>query len=108
MVRYRSCPDLTPRLSGLNSRPLQHHLIGVAPRFWIRPDQAVYSLSMHEIGPNESGKGERAMDSLLRGLSHSQQQEPDPRNPLQQVVENAIVVPHGVASHFVSRRRANV
>jgi hypothetical protein len=56
---------------------LHHHLIGVD--FWprIAPNQAVDTLSVHEIGANEAGESERAFDDLLRGLSHAQKQESD-------------------------------
>jgi hypothetical protein len=45
---------------------LQFHLIGVGPRFWINPDQAVDRFSVHEVGADESlntALGRRALAS---------------------------------------------
>ena len=53
------------RLSGLNSGPLQFHLIGVDPRCWIAPDQAVDAFSVHEVGADEAGEGDRTFGGLI-------------------------------------------
>jgi hypothetical protein len=77
--------------------------------------QAAHDLSKAG-GPRElaiqQGKelalGRKAADPVIRFVLTGETVKLGPRNPLHQVVENAILVSHGVASVFVSRRRANV
>ena len=40
-------------------------------------DEAVDALSVHQVGANQSGEGERALDGFLIGLGEAEQQEGD-------------------------------
>ena len=57
---------------------------------------------------DELALGRQTTVAVIRLVIRDQTIEFAPRNPLQQIVENAIVVPQGVASVFVSEERANV
>ena len=54
---------------------------------------------------DELALGWQTPDTVIRPMGGGQPLEFIPRNPLQQVVENAIVVSHGGDSDFVSRKR---
>jgi len=54
---------------------------------------------------DELALGRQAPDPVIGPMLPGQSIKFDPRNPLQQVVENAILMPHGGGSNFVSRRR---
>src|SRR5690349_21206430 len=73
-------PGLDPRLSGLDSVPLDSHLAVILAGRRIGVEELVDTAAVHKVCPYESGKGERAFDQPMRGLSEAQQKERDQRD----------------------------
>ena len=59
------------------SAPLQVHLIGMGGLCWWGAGEVVDASAVHEVGADQSGEGERAVDGSLSGLGQAQQQEGD-------------------------------
>ena len=61
-----------PRLSGLALGPLERQLTRVeVGRFGF--EQAIKASAVHQVGTDQSGKGERALDGVLCCLGQPQQ-----------------------------------
>lgn len=70
-------PGSSPLLSGLDRGPLEGELIWIVGRRFWWVEQVVQVASVHQVGADEAGEGERTFDELLGGLGHPQQQEGD-------------------------------
>ena len=60
-------------------------------------------LTVHQS--HELALGRQSPHPAIRPMRRHQPLKCRPRNTLQQIMENAILMPHGVASEFVSSRR---
>jgi hypothetical protein len=77
-------PGSCSRQSGLTFGPIEGELIGVPDGSRTSIQESIDALSVHEV-------------PMIGTVGRHKPIEIAPRNPLQKIVENAILVPHGVA-----------
>ena len=68
---------LDPRLSGLGRSEIEGELSGVATTWWEWFEEGIERSPVHEVGADEAGEGERAVDARGGLLSQTQHQEGD-------------------------------
>src|SRR5580700_2324165 len=73
-------PGLDPRLSGLAEVPLERQLKRVEIWWRLSFEETIQTPAMHQIGADQSGEDERAVDDVLCRLGEAEQQKGNQRD----------------------------